>query len=152
MEYWSIGVLEYWSVGAFEHWSSREPSALSSGRHFRFDSKGNDPRNRPVCGPTRSITSLLHYSNAPSLQYSVFPFSRAFSLCLPALNRQSSALARKGLMRHGSVLSLPVLQPVMKTRKVPRECSPSLLSGKRRWRLFHWISRRTERGGAKIID
>ena len=126
-------------------------------RHFRFDSKGNDPRNRLVCGPKRSITSLLHYSNAPSLQYSVSPFTpllpivfRAFSRCLPALNSQSSALARKGLMRDGSVLSLPVLQPVMKTRKVPRECSPSLLSGKRRWRLFHWISRRTERGGAKI--
>lgn len=96
-----------------------------------------------------SIAPILRRPNTPSLQYSVSRFPRAFTPCLPALNRQSSALGRKGLMRHGSVLSLPVLQPVMKTRKVPRECSPSLLSGKRRWRLFHWISRRTQRGGAK---
>ena len=27
----------------------------------------------------------------------------------------------------------------MKTKKVPRERNPFLLTGKRRWRLFHWV-------------
>src|SRR5258707_1085199 len=40
----------------------------------------------------------------------------------------------------------------MKADKVTREHNPFLLSGKRRWRLFCWIFRRTRRdGAAKII-
>ena len=31
----------------------------------------------------------------------------------------------------------------MKTKKIPRECNPFLLTGKRRWRLFHWVWPRT---------
>ena len=37
---------------------------------------------------------------------------------------------------------------VMKNKKVPRERNPFLLSGKRRWRLFHWIRAQTRRNGA----
>jgi hypothetical protein len=36
----------------------------------------------------------------------------------------------------------------MKNNKVPRERNPFFLSGKRRWRLFRWILRRTRRDGA----
>jgi hypothetical protein len=64
----------------------------------------------------------------------------ALGLCLGALNKQSSAFARKGLMRHGPVLLLRVSQHVMKTRKEPRECNCYLLFGTRRRRVFHWIS------------
>jgi hypothetical protein len=34
---------------------------------------------------------------------------------------------------------------IMKTKKVPRERNPFLLTGKRRWRLFCWILPRTGR-------
>jgi hypothetical protein len=36
----------------------------------------------------------------------------------------------------------------MKANKVPRERNPFLLTGKRRWRPFRWIIRRTRRDGA----
>ena len=36
----------------------------------------------------------------------------------------------------------------MKTKKVPRERDPFLLSGKWRWRQFHWIWGRTRHDGA----
>ena len=37
----------------------------------------------------------------------------------------------------------------MKANKVPRERNPFLLTGKRRWRPFRWIFRRTRRDGAQ---
>jgi hypothetical protein len=37
---------------------------------------------------------------------------------------------------------------VMKANKVPRERNPFLLTGKRRWRPFRWIFRRTRRDDA----
>jgi len=37
----------------------------------------------------------------------------------------------------------------MKADKVTREHNPFLLSGKRRWRLFCWIFRRTRRDGGR---
>jgi hypothetical protein len=36
----------------------------------------------------------------------------------------------------------------MKTKKVPRERNPFLLTGKRRWRLFRWLWQRIWRDGA----
>jgi hypothetical protein len=36
----------------------------------------------------------------------------------------------------------------MKANKVPHERNPFLLTGKRRWRPFRWILRRTRRQGA----
>jgi hypothetical protein len=76
----------------------------------------------------------------------------AFGFCLAALSHQSSALAGKGLKHHCSdlVYRLAFLFQYlfMKTNKVPRERDPFLLSGKRRWRQFHWIWRRTRRDGA----
>ena len=36
----------------------------------------------------------------------------------------------------------------MKANKVPHERNPFLLTGKRRWRPFRWIFRRTRRDGA----
>ena len=44
-----------------------------------------------------------------------------------------------------AALSPQGLQRAMKTKKVPRERNPFLLSGKRRWRLFDWIRGRTRR-------
>jgi hypothetical protein len=40
----------------------------------------------------------------------------------------------------------------MKTKKVPHERNPFLLSGKRRWRLFRWVWPRTRRDGATNIS
>jgi len=64
----------------------------------------------------------------------------ALGLRLGALNERSSAFARKGLMRHGSVLLLHVSRHVMKTKKEPPECNCYPLSSTRRRRVFHWIS------------
>lgn len=121
--------------------------------HTPFDAMG-----RAVCSETRGIGELVggasfSVAGPPGLRsaYRSLKADRlaAFGPCLDALNKRSAALARKGLMRRGSVLSLPVLKRFMKIKKVPHECHPCLLSGKRRWRLFHWISRRTRRDGAR---
>src|SRR5215469_292703 len=39
----------------------------------------------------------------------------------------------------------------MKTKKVPRERSPFLLTGKRRWQLFHWVWPRTGRFLPRLV-
>jgi hypothetical protein len=73
----------------------------------------------------------------------------AFNSFWRALSSQSPALTGKGLKQRCSDLTLmPYCNSSMKTNKVPRERNPFLLSGKRRWRLFRWIFRRTRRDGA----
>jgi len=39
----------------------------------------------------------------------------------------------------------------MKTKKLPRERNPFLLTGKRRWRLFHWVWPRTGRFLPRLV-
>ena len=39
----------------------------------------------------------------------------------------------------------------MKTKKVPRERNPFLLTGKRRWQLFHWVWPRTGRFLPRLV-
>ena len=107
------------------------------GCFLRVRSEGPPERTRPYADtPIRR-----HADTAP-------PLSSAFRFYLPALSNHSSALASNGLMRRRCVLSLVVQQRPMKTKKVPRERNPFLLSGKRRWRLFRWIWGRTRRDGA----
>jgi hypothetical protein len=73
----------------------------------------------------------------------------AFKSSLTAFSNRSYALVGKGLNQGCSDLTWVLISNgFMKTNKVPRERNPFLLSGKRRWRLFRWIFRRSKRDDA----
>jgi hypothetical protein len=93
----------------------------------------------------------------PSRPFALRPHAHHAHHAPPARVRILFARVRRSISRVcWQTIEAPRLRPslglhsngFMKANKVPRERNPFLLTGKRRWRPFRWIFRRTRRDDA----
>jgi hypothetical protein len=101
--------------------------------------------------PLSPIRRVVHSPRRPFAATPSRPFvpHRRVRVLLARAGIQSPALAGNGLKQCGlDLLCVFIPKGFMKANKVPHERNPFLLTGKRRWRPFRWILRRTRRQGA----